>query len=93
MTESRGWSKENFHVLQSENGSATSSAFRPSLSQGKKNCSRKTTKRKKPKREQGPEGMLEGGLKAAVGMAEGGLKVPMPPLHLREVLTESRAAI
>ena len=37
--------------------------------------------------------MLEGGLKAAVGMAEGGLKVPMPPLHLREVLTESRAAI
>lgn len=37
--------------------------------------------------------MLEGGLKVAVGMVEGGLKVPMPPLHLREVLTEGRAAI
>lgn len=37
--------------------------------------------------------MLEGGLKAAVGMAEGGPKVPMPPLHLGEVLTEGRAAI
>ena len=37
--------------------------------------------------------MLEGGLKAAVGMAEGGPKVPMSPLHLGEVLTEGRAAI
>ena len=62
-----------------------SSTFRPGLSRGKK-PQQKNHRENKPEREQGPEGMLEGGLKIVVRMLKGGLKVPMPPLHLWEVL-------
>ena len=54
MTESRGWSKENFHVLQSENDSAKSSAFRPSLIQGKKTAAEKPQKEKNQKGNKDP---------------------------------------
>ena len=71
-------------IVQSENGSPKVLLLHRAWVEGKK-PQQKNHRENKSEREQGPEGMLEGGLKIAVRMLEGDLKVPMPPLHLWEV--------